>query len=74
MSDGDEICSELRATGICPNAISISWSSLTTKPKFSNLILSLDKILINLHTISSSTIICTEYNKKLNSKLFINNG
>lgn len=69
MSGGDEICMELRANRTCPNAISISWSSLTIKPKFSNIIQSLDKLLKNLHNISSSTIICTEYND-FNSKFF----
>lgn len=66
MSGGEDICMELRANGVCPNAISISWSSITTEPKFSNLIPLLDNVLININTISSSTIVCTEYNNDLN--------
>lgn len=64
MSSGDDICAELRANGVCSNAISISWNSLFAEPKFSNLVLSLDKVLININNISSSTIICTQFNKE----------
>lgn len=66
MSSGDEICAELRANGVCPNAISISWNSMFTEPKFSNLVPSLDKVLIHIDKISSSKIICTEFNKESN--------
>lgn len=66
MSGGEEICAKLRASGICPNAICISWNSMVMEPKFSNLIPSLDKILLNFDTISSSAIVCTEYSKEMN--------
>lgn len=65
MSGGNEICAKLRANGVCQNAISISWSVTTTEPKFSNILLSLDKVFINFDKISSSTIICTEHKKEL---------
>ncbi|VVC29213.1 Acyl transferase/acyl hydrolase/lysophospholipase,Ketoacyl-synthetase, C- [Cinara cedri] len=65
MSGGDEIFAELRANGVCPNAINLSWSSMETEPTFSNILPSLDKVLVNINTISSSTIICTEYNKRI---------
>jgi hypothetical protein len=65
MSGGEEICAELRANGVCPNAISISWSSIATETKFSNILPSLDKILINLDNTFSSTIICSQYNKEI---------
>lgn len=64
MSSGDEICAELRSSGVCPNAISISWNLMVTEPKFSNLVPSLDKVLIHVDNISSFSIICTEYNKE----------
>lgn len=65
MSGGEKTCTELRANGICPNTICISWSLMATEPNFSNLIPSLDKLLINVDKMSSSTIICTEYDKTL---------
>lgn len=65
MSGGEEICAKLRENGVCPYAISISWNSMTTEPKLSNLMSSLDKVLMNVDNISSSTIICTEYDKDL---------
>lgn len=65
MSGGEEICAELRAKGVCRNAFSISWNLTVVEPKFSNLIPSLDKVLKNVDTISSSTIICTQYDNEL---------
>lgn len=65
MSGGEDICMELQANDVCPYAISISWSSMTMEPKFYNIVPSLDKVLINIDTISSSTIVCTEYNNDL---------
>lgn len=67
MSGGEKICTELRENGVCPNAVSISWNSLVQEPKLSNLIPSLDKVLTNFDKITSSTIICTEYNKEHNT-------
>lgn len=64
MSGGEEICAELRAKNVCPNAISISWSSFATESKFSNILRSLDKILVNLDQISSSKIVCSQCNKE----------
>lgn len=65
MSGGDEICSKLRASGVCPKAVSILWSSLETERNFLDLVPSLDNVLVNIDTISSSTVICTEHNKRL---------
>lgn len=65
MSGGEKTCTELRASGVCPNTICLTWSLMTTEPNFSNLIPSLDKLLINVDKISSPTIICTEYDKTL---------
>lgn len=65
MSGGEDICMELRANDVCPYAISISWSSTTMEPKLSNIVSSLDKVLTNVDTLSSSTIVCTEYNNNL---------
>lgn len=65
MSGGENICTELRTNGVCPNTICLSWSLMATEPNFSNLVPSLDKLLINVDKISTSTIICTEYDKKL---------
>lgn len=64
MSGGEDVCAELRANCVCPNAISISWNPKATDPKFTNLVSSLDKVLNNFDNISSSTIICTEYHKE----------
>jgi len=74
MSGGEKTCTELRANGVCPNAICLSWSLVATEPNFSHLVQSLDKLLLNIDKISSSTIICTEYDKKLigNKKFSIN--
>lgn len=65
MSGGEEICAELRAKEVCRNAFSISWNLSVVEPKFINLIPSLDKVLNNMDKMSSSKIICTEYNKEL---------
>lgn len=65
MSGGENTCTELRTNGACPNTICLSWSLVATEPNFSNLVPSLDKLLLNIDKMSSSTIICTEYDKKL---------
>lgn len=65
MSGGQNTCTELRANGVCPNTICLSWSLVTSEPDFSNIVPSLDKLLLSVDKISSSTIICTEYDKKL---------
>uniref|UniRef100_A0A2S2P8N0 Fatty acid synthase n=1 Tax=Schizaphis graminum TaxID=13262 RepID=A0A2S2P8N0_SCHGA len=65
MSGGENTCIELRANGVCPNTICLSWSLMVTEPYFANLIPSFDKLLINVAKMSSSTIICTEYDRTL---------
>lgn len=61
MSGGEDVCAELRANGVCPNAISVSWNLMAVDHKFTDLVPSLDKILTNFDNISSSTIVCTEF-------------
>lgn len=65
MSGGENTCTELRANGVCPKTICLSWSLVATEPNFSNLVPSLDKLLLNVDNISSPSIICTEYDEKL---------
>jgi len=65
MSGGESTCTELRANGVCPNTICLSWSLAATKPNFYNLVPQLDKLLLNVDKMSSSIIICNEYDKKL---------